>query len=153
MLDEDLRLRLVVPASLIDEVFLNGHDSVEGENHGIVRKVHRVKSDYCWTRINSHVTKHIQACEDCSTTKSTPHVTGNLRVTSYRPAFLGSINVFCTMIFFIALSVTQRENTEVLLFQDHLTDSRLQNTWVGQRHETLRKHSKKTSSVFLELPA
>ena len=41
--DEDMKLRLVVPTTLIDEILLNCHDSIEGGHQGIVRTCHRVK--------------------------------------------------------------------------------------------------------------
>ena len=44
--DKDLKLRLVISTTLIDEILLNCHDSVEGGNQGIVRTFQRVKSDY-----------------------------------------------------------------------------------------------------------
>ena len=44
--DEDLKLRLVVPTTLIDAHLLNCHDSMEGGHQGIVKTFHRVKSDF-----------------------------------------------------------------------------------------------------------
>ena len=96
MMDEDLKLRLVVPTTLIDTILLNCHESVEGGHQGIVRTLHRVKSDYYWTGIYADVTKHIQACEDCSTSKSTPHLRGHpsVNVASDRNFQVVSINFF-----------------------------------------------------------
>ena len=45
-LDEDLKIRLVVPYTLIDEILLNVYDSVKGGHQEVVRTFHRVKSDY-----------------------------------------------------------------------------------------------------------
>ena len=59
LLDEDLKLRLVAPTTLIDEILLNCHDSVEGIHQGIVRTFHLVKSDFYWIGLYADVTKHI----------------------------------------------------------------------------------------------
>ena len=87
MMDEDLKLRLIVPTTLTDEILHNCHDSVKVGHKGIVRTVHRVKHDYYYTKIYAGVTKHIQACEDCSNSKITPHLRENLpgNVVSDRP--------------------------------------------------------------------
>ena len=76
LLVEDLRLRLVVPTTLIDEILLNCHDSIEGGHQGIVRTYHRVKADYYWIGLYADVVKHVQACEDCSTSQSKPLLKG-----------------------------------------------------------------------------
>ena len=48
-MDEDLKLRLVVLTTLIDEILLNCHESGEGGQQKIVRTFHRVKFDYYCT--------------------------------------------------------------------------------------------------------
>ena len=40
LMDEDLKLRLVISTTPIDEILLNFHDSVEGGHQGIVRTFH-----------------------------------------------------------------------------------------------------------------
>ena len=55
MMDEDPTLRFVFPTTLIDEILLNCHDSVEGEHQGIVRRFHRVKTEFYWTGIYADV--------------------------------------------------------------------------------------------------
>ena len=54
-MEEDLNLRLVVSTTLIDEVLHNCHDSVEGGHQGIVRRFHRVKTEFYWTGIYADV--------------------------------------------------------------------------------------------------
>ena len=66
----------MIPTTLIDEILLNCHNSIEGGHQGIVRTYHRVKSDYYWTGLCADVAKHVQACEDCSTGKSKPQLKG-----------------------------------------------------------------------------
>ena len=73
-MDEGLKLRLVVSTTLIDEALLNCHDSMERVHQGIVRTFHRLKSNCYCTRRYADVAKYIQECEDCSTSKSTPHL-------------------------------------------------------------------------------
>ena len=93
-MDEALKLRLVVPTTLINEILLNCHEYVEGGRQGIVRTIHRVKSSFYWTGLYADVPKHIQACEDCSTSKSTPHLRGHSpgNVVSDRPFQVLSMN-------------------------------------------------------------
>lgn len=74
--DEDLKLQRVVLNNLIDEILLECNDSMEGGHQGIFRTFHRVKSDFYWTGIYADVTKNTRACEDCSTSKSKPHLRG-----------------------------------------------------------------------------
>ena len=66
----------MVPTTLIDEIVLNCHDSVVGGHQGIVRTCYRVKTDYYWTELYADVEKHVQSCEDGSTSKSKPHLKG-----------------------------------------------------------------------------
>ena len=46
VMDEDLKLRLIFPTTLIDEILLNCHNSVNGGHQGIVKTFHRMKSDF-----------------------------------------------------------------------------------------------------------
>ena len=114
---EDLRLRLVVPTTQIDEILLNCHDSIEVGHQGIVRTYHRVKADYYWIGQYADVVKHVQACEDCSTSKSKPQLKG------YSPGNVISERPFQVVLmdFVIPLPQTRRGNTALLLFQDHFT--------------------------------
>ncbi|OWY94426.1 hypothetical protein PHMEG_00035847, partial [Phytophthora megakarya] len=45
---EESRLRLVVPTTMIQEVLQNNHDSWEGGHQGVVRTYQRVRQDYYW---------------------------------------------------------------------------------------------------------
>ncbi|GMF63143.1 unnamed protein product [Phytophthora fragariaefolia] len=114
-----LTLRLVVPTTMIDEVLQNCHNSIEGGHQGIVRTYHRVKTDYYWIGLYADVVKHVQSCEDCSTSKSKPHLKG------YSPGNVMSEQPFhvVSMDFVIPLPRTRRGNTNtvLLLFQDHFT--------------------------------
>ena len=65
----DIKTRLVIPTTLVDEILLTGRDSIEGGHQGIVRAYHKVKTDYYWIRLYADVVRHVQACEDCSTSK------------------------------------------------------------------------------------
>ncbi|GMF62220.1 unnamed protein product [Phytophthora fragariaefolia] len=112
-----LTLRLVVPTTMIDEVLQNCHNSIEGGHHGILRTYHRVKVDYYWIVLYADVVKHVQSCEDCSTSKRKPHLKG------YSPGNVMSDRPFhvVSMDFVIPLPRTRRGNTSLLLFQDHFT--------------------------------
>ena len=77
LLDEDLNLRLVVPTTLIDEIQLYCHHSMKGGHQWIVWTFHLVKSGYNCTGTYSNVTKYIQACDNFSTSMSTPHLREN----------------------------------------------------------------------------
>ncbi|POM69154.1 Reverse transcriptase [Phytophthora palmivora] len=104
-----LNLRLVVPTTMVDEV--------EGGHQGIVRTYHRVKSDYYWIGIYADVVRHVQACEDCCTSKSKPHLRGYspVNIVSDRPFHIVSMD------FVMPLPRTRRSNTALLQFQDHFT--------------------------------
>ncbi|OWY99053.1 reverse transcriptase [Phytophthora megakarya] len=71
---EELRLRLVVPTTMIQEVLQNNHDSLEGGHQGVVRTYQRVKQDYYWFGIYADVAKHVKSCPDCSSSKSKPQL-------------------------------------------------------------------------------
>ncbi|KAG3150007.1 hypothetical protein PI124_g15893 [Phytophthora idaei] len=57
---EETKLRLVVPTTMIQDVLQNCHDSLEGGHHGVVRTFQRVKSDYYWTGVYADVEKHVK---------------------------------------------------------------------------------------------
>ncbi|GMF51331.1 unnamed protein product [Phytophthora fragariaefolia] len=111
----DISLRLVVPTTMADEVLHSCHNSIEGDHQGIVRTFHRVKAELYWVELYADVSKHVQTCEDCSTSKSKPQLRGYSpgNVTSEYPFQLVSMD------FVIPLPVTRRGNTALLLFQDH----------------------------------
>ncbi|KAE8985840.1 hypothetical protein PR002_g22521 [Phytophthora rubi] len=113
----DLALRLVVPTTLIDEVLHSCHNAIEGGHQGIVRTFYRVKAEFYWVGLYADVAKHVQACEDCSTSKSKPQLRG------YSPGNVASEFPFqmVSMDSVIPLPKTQRGNTALLLFQDHFT--------------------------------
>ncbi|KAE9283494.1 hypothetical protein PF008_g27392 [Phytophthora fragariae] len=113
----DLALRLVVPTTLIDEVLHSCHNAIEGGHQGIVRTFYRVKAEFYWVGLYADVAKHVEACEDCSTSKSKPQLKG------YSPGNVASEFPFqmVSMDFVIPLAKTQRGNTALLLFQDHFT--------------------------------
>ncbi|KAE8980835.1 hypothetical protein PR001_g24180, partial [Phytophthora rubi] len=115
--DDELKLRLVVPTTLIDEVLQNCHNSLEGGHQGMVRTYHRVRADYYWVGLYADTIKHVESCEDCSTSKSKPHLQG------YSPGNLVSERPFhiVSLDFVIPLPKTTRGNTALLLFQDHFT--------------------------------
>ncbi|KAE9118031.1 hypothetical protein PF010_g8375 [Phytophthora fragariae] len=115
--DNEFKLRLVVPTTLIDEVLQNCHNSLEGGHQGMVRTYHRVRTDYYWVGLYADTIKHVESCEDCSTSKSKPHLQG------YSPGNLVSERPFhiVSLDFVIPLPKTTRGNTALLLFQDHFT--------------------------------
>ncbi|GMF60214.1 unnamed protein product [Phytophthora fragariaefolia] len=113
----DISLRLVVPTTMVDEVLHSCLNSIEGGHQGIVRTFHRVKAEFYWVGLYADVSKHVQTCEDCSTSKSKPQLRG------YSPGNVTSEYPFqmVSMDFVIPLPVTRRGNTALLLFQDHFT--------------------------------
>ena len=115
--EDDNKLRLVIPTTLIDEILLHCHDSIEGGHQGIVRTYHKVKTDYYWIGLYVDVARHVQAFEDCSRSKSKPtlkgHSTGN--IVSERPFQVVSMD------FVIPLLRTRQGNTALFLVQDHFT--------------------------------
>ena len=113
----DTKLRLVIPSTLVDEILLSCHDSIEGGHQGIVRTYHRVKAEYYWVGLYADVVKHVQACDDCNTNKSKP------LLQEYCPRNIVSERSFqvVSMDFVIPLPKTRRGNTSLLLFQDHFT--------------------------------
>ncbi|OWZ17183.1 LOW QUALITY PROTEIN: hypothetical protein PHMEG_0008915 [Phytophthora megakarya] len=50
-----MSLRLVVPATMIQEVLHNCHDSIEGGHQGVVRSYQSVKHDYYWIGLYADV--------------------------------------------------------------------------------------------------
>ncbi|KAE9284006.1 hypothetical protein PR003_g26974 [Phytophthora rubi] len=115
--DDELKLRLVVPTTLIDEILQSCHNSLEGGHQGMVRTYHRVRADYYWIGLYADTIKHVESCEDCSTSKSKPHLQG------YSPGNLVSERPFHTVSldFVIPLPKTTRGNTALLMLQDHFT--------------------------------
>ncbi|GMF43575.1 unnamed protein product [Phytophthora fragariaefolia] len=102
---------------MVDEVLHSCNNSVEGGHQGIVRTFHRVKAEFYWVGLYADVSKHVQTCEDCSTSKGKPQLRG------YSPGNVTSEYPFqiVSMDFVIPLPVTRRGNTALLLFQDHFT--------------------------------
>ncbi|GMF43589.1 unnamed protein product [Phytophthora fragariaefolia] len=113
----DISLRLVVPTTMVDEVLHSCDNSIEGGHQGIVRTFHRVKAEFYWVGLYADVSKHVQTCEDCSTSKSKPQLRG------YSPGNGTSEYLFqmVSMDSVIPLPVTRRVNTALLLCQDHFT--------------------------------
>ncbi|GMF28435.1 unnamed protein product [Phytophthora fragariaefolia] len=72
----DISLRLVVPTTMIDEVLHSRHNSIAGGHQGIVRPFHRVKPEFDWVGLYADVSKRVQTCEDCITSRSKPHLSG-----------------------------------------------------------------------------
>ncbi|GMF60221.1 unnamed protein product [Phytophthora fragariaefolia] len=93
------------------------HNSIEGGHQGVVRTFYRVKDEFYWVGLYAGVSKHVQTCEDCSTSKSKPQLRGYspVNVTSEYPFQMVSMDSV------IPLPVTRRGNTALLLFQDHFT--------------------------------
>ncbi|OWY91236.1 reverse transcriptase [Phytophthora megakarya] len=110
---EELRLRLVVPTTMIQEVLQNNHDSLEGGHQGVVRTYQRVKQDYYWFGLYADVEKHVKSCPDCSSSKSKPQLRG------YSPGNILAERPFqiVSMDFVIPLPKSRRGNTALLLFQ------------------------------------
>ncbi|OWZ03837.1 hypothetical protein PHMEG_00024366, partial [Phytophthora megakarya] len=110
---EELRLRLVVPTTMIQGVLQNYHDSLEGGHQGVVRAYQRVKKDYYWFRLYADVEKHVKSCPDCSSSKSKPQLRG------YSPGNILAERPFqiVSMDFVIPLPKSRRGNTALLLFQ------------------------------------
>ncbi|OWZ13067.1 LOW QUALITY PROTEIN: reverse transcriptase [Phytophthora megakarya] len=105
---EDLRLRLVVPTTMIQEVLQNNHDSLEGGHQGVVRTYQRVRQDYYWLGLYADVEKHVK-----SSSKSKPQLRG------YYPGNILAERPFqiISMDFVIRLPKSRRGNTALLLFQ------------------------------------
>ena len=115
--DDNFTLRLVVPTTMIDEILYNCHNSIEGGHQGVVRTFHRVKAEFYWVGLYADVVKHVQTCEDCSTSKSSPQLRGPSpgNVVSEYPFQMVSMD------FVIPLPRTRRGNSALLLFQDHFS--------------------------------
>ncbi|OWY96824.1 reverse transcriptase [Phytophthora megakarya] len=109
---EELRLRLVVSTTMIQEVLQNNHDSLEGGHQGVVRTYQRVKQDY-WFGLYASVEKHVKSCPNCSSSKSKPQLRG------YSPGNILAERPFqiVSMDFVIPLPKSRRGNTALLLFQ------------------------------------
>ncbi|GMF62395.1 unnamed protein product [Phytophthora fragariaefolia] len=108
----------IADSFVLSEDGLLCHNSIEGGHQGIVRTFHRVKAEFYWVGLYADVSKHVQTCEDCSTSKSKPQLRG------YSPGNVTSEYPFqmVSMDFVIPLPVTRRGNTALLLFQDHFTE-------------------------------
>ncbi|POM75620.1 LOW QUALITY PROTEIN: Hypothetical protein PHPALM_7256 [Phytophthora palmivora] len=94
---------------MVDEVLQNCHNSVEGGHQGIVGTYHRVKSDYYWIGLYADVVRHVQACENCCTSKKKSHLEG--------PTVPYCVDGFCNT----ASTNSAGQHTALLLFQDHFT--------------------------------
>ena len=96
---------------------INCHDLIEGGHQEIVRTYHKVKTDYWRIWMYADVVRDVQACDDCSTSKSNPALKGYLpgNMVFERPSQVVSMD------FVIPLPKTRRWNTEHLRLQCHLT--------------------------------
>ena len=112
----DLLLRFVYPTTLIEAFLSNCYKCVEGGHQGIVKEFHRVNSDKNWTRLYADVTRHIHACEDCSSSNSTPY----LRGLSLSSLYFSKKNGIHGLWHF-PLPVTRLGSTSLLMFQDYFT--------------------------------
>ncbi|KAG2914562.1 hypothetical protein PC117_g18266 [Phytophthora cactorum] len=114
---EETKLRLVVPTTMIQEVLQNFHDSLEGGHQGVVRTLQRVKSNYYWAGLYADVEKHVKSCPDYSSSKRRPQLRGYSpgNVLTERPFHIVSMD------FVIPLPKTRRCNTALLLFQCSFT--------------------------------
>ena len=106
-----------MPTTLVDEILLYCHDSIEGGHQRILRTHHKVDSEYYWIELYADVVRQAQACEYCSTSKRKTALKG------YSPGKMVSKRPFqlVSMDFVIPLPGTRRDNTPLLLLQDHLT--------------------------------
>ncbi|KAG2762008.1 hypothetical protein PC116_g21196 [Phytophthora cactorum] len=110
---EETKLRLMVPTTMIQEVLQNCHDSLEGGHQGVVRTFQRVKSNYFCAGIYADVEKYVKSCPDCSSRKRRRQLRG------YSPGNVLAERPFqiVSMDYEIPLSKTRRGNTALLLFQ------------------------------------
>ncbi|KAG3111113.1 hypothetical protein PI125_g9434 [Phytophthora idaei] len=110
---EETKLRLVVPTTMIQEVLQNCHGSLVGGHQGVGRTFQRVKSDNYWTGLYADVEKHLNSCPHCSSSKSRSQLRGYSpgNVLAERPLQIVSMD------FVLPLPKTRRGNTALLLFQ------------------------------------
>ena len=109
--EDDIKLRLVMPTTLVDEILLICHDPITGGHQGIAQTSHKVKAKFYWIGLYADVVRHVQTCEDCSTRKRKPVLIGFLPGEMvYERLFL-----VVSMDFFIPLPKARRGNTALLL--------------------------------------
>ncbi|GMF31630.1 unnamed protein product [Phytophthora fragariaefolia] len=118
----EIALRLVVPATMLQEVLQNCHDSLEGGHQDVVRTYQRVK--YFWIGLYTDVEKHVGPCPDCISSKCRPHLPGHSpgNTLAKFPFELVSMDLV------IPLPISQRGNTALLLFQCSFTGFFIVNT-------------------------
>ncbi|OWY99269.1 hypothetical protein PHMEG_00029758 [Phytophthora megakarya] len=125
---EELRLRLVVPTTMIQEVLQNNHDSLEGGHQDVVRTYQRVNQDYYWFGLYADVEKHVKS-------KSKPQLRG------YSPGNILAERPFqiVSMDFVIPLPKSRRGNTALLAIPVYFHWIRHRQTDVG--HYSIQSHT------------
>ena len=65
--------RLVVPASMVDEVLSEAHDSRWSGHLGVAKTAERLKKRFYWPKMAVDVAAHVKSCAPCSQKKSPSH--------------------------------------------------------------------------------
>ena len=109
--------RLVVPASIRQELMYLVHTSLEGGHQGVVRTYYKLCREYYWPAMYAEVEKYVLECADCSTGKGKPSYRGSSpgNITATRPMQVVSMDAAGPF------PKSARGNRHLLLFQCSFT--------------------------------
>ena len=68
--------RLVVPATLREDVMHLHHEDVQGGHQGIMRTFQKLRAEYYWPGMYLDTARYVQDCTDCATSKGQPPAPG-----------------------------------------------------------------------------
>ena len=106
--------RVVVPASLQEDILHMCHADMQGGHQGVNRTFERLKREYHWSGMYQSVQNYVKRCVDCSTGKD-----GASRNKGPSPGNIVAEYPFqvVSMDFVTDLPASHRGNTRLLLFQ------------------------------------
>jgi hypothetical protein len=115
--EDELKLKLVVPKTMIPAIFKSYHVSLEGGHQGIQRTYQKIRLKYYWKNMFADLERLIAACVDCQTAKGKPlniaESPGN--ITPTRPMQVIAMDLL------IPLPKSYKNNEALLVFIDLFT--------------------------------
>jgi hypothetical protein len=115
--EDELKLKLVVPKTMIPAIFKAYHVSIEGGHQGIQRTYQKIRLKYYWKNMFADLERLIAACVDCQTAKGRPSniakSPGN--ITPTRPMQVIAMDLL------IPLPKSYKNNEALLVFIDLFT--------------------------------
>ncbi len=75
----EIKLRLVIPASLRQDALYMSHDTTLGGHFGVAKSAHRARRMFYWPSLLSDVRQHITACTVCQRRKHQGRLKGRIQ--------------------------------------------------------------------------